>query len=126
MHGRSGATSKVTATAKDSIGCVITYQWSAPSGVRESCAAEHGMDGANDTGHSARHRDRHLPDRQDAASDTVNITVTPRVVKTVTFEDVYFDFDRFADRCRPTHPDAGDRGDEGRSDAPGADRGSYL
>ena len=24
----------------------------------------------------------------------MNITVTPRVVKTVTFEDVYFDFDR--------------------------------
>ena len=30
------------------------------------------------------------------ASDTINITVVPRPVKTITFEDVYFDFDRFS------------------------------
>ena len=30
-----------------------------------------------------------------SASDTVNIQVVPRAVKKITFEDVYFDFDRF-------------------------------
>ena len=30
------------------------------------------------------------------AADTVNINVVPRPVKTITFEDVYFDFDRYS------------------------------
>ena len=31
-----------------------------------------------------------------SATATVNITVIPRPVKQITFEDVYFDFDRFS------------------------------
>jgi outer membrane protein OmpA-like peptidoglycan-associated protein len=92
-----GADSKVTATAKDSIGCVITYQWSAPSGKFANPAQQNTVWTAPMTpGTVPVTVTGTCPTDKVSASDTVNINVVPRVVKTVTFEDVYFDFDRFS------------------------------
>jgi outer membrane protein OmpA-like peptidoglycan-associated protein len=92
-----GATSKVTATAQDSIGCVITYQWSAPTGTFANPAQQNTVWTAPMTpGTVPVTVTGTCPTDKLSASDTVNINVIPRVVKTVTFEDVYFDFDRFS------------------------------
>jgi len=93
----AGATSQVTATAQDSIGCTITYRWSAPTGTFANPAQQNtvwtapGVAGTvpvTVTGTCATD--------QKSASDTVNIQVTARPVQTFTFEDVYFDFDRYS------------------------------
>ncbi len=92
-----GATSKVTATAQDSIGCVITYQWSAPTGTFANPAQQNTVWTAPNTpGTVPVTVTGTCPTDKLSASDTVNINVIPRPVKTITFEDVYFDFDRFS------------------------------
>ena len=91
-----GATSNVTATAQDSIGCVITYQWSAPTGTFANPAQQNTVWTAPNTpGTVPVTVTGTCPSDNMKASDTVNIQVVPRVVKTITFEDVYFDFDRY-------------------------------
>ena len=91
-----GGTSKVTATAKDSIGCVITYQWSAPTGTFANPAQQNtAWTAPNTPGTVPVTVTGTCPTDKVSASDTVNIQVVPRAVKTITFEDVYFDFDRF-------------------------------
>jgi outer membrane protein OmpA-like peptidoglycan-associated protein len=91
-----GATSKVTATAQDSIGCVITYQWSAPTGTFANPAQQNTVWTAPNTpGTVPITVTGTCPTDNMKASDTVNIQVVPRVVKEITFEDVYFDFDRY-------------------------------
>ncbi|MEO5739171.1 MAG: OmpA family protein [Vicinamibacterales bacterium] len=91
-----GATSKVTATAMDSIGCVITYQWSAPTGTFANPAQQNTVWTAPNTpGTVPVTVTGTCPTDNMKASDTVNIQVVARVVKTMTFEDVYFDFDRY-------------------------------
>ena len=91
-----GATSKVTATAQDSIGCVITYQWSAPTGTFANPAQQNTVWTAPNTpGTVPVTVTGTCPTDKMSASDTVNIQVVPRAVKKITFEDVYFDFDRF-------------------------------
>jgi outer membrane protein OmpA-like peptidoglycan-associated protein len=91
-----GATSKLTATAQDSIGCVITYQWSAPTGTFANPAQQNtAWTAPNTPGTVPVTVTGTCPTDNMKASDTVNIQVVPRVVKTITFEDVYFDFDRF-------------------------------
>lgn len=93
----TGATSQVTATAVDSIGCAITYRWSAPSGTFANPAQQNtvwtapgvvGTVPVTVTGTCATD--------QKSASDTVNINVIARPVQTFTFEDVFFDFDRYS------------------------------
>ena len=92
-----GETSKVTATAQDSIGCVITYQWSAPTGTFANPAQQNTVWTAPMTpGTVPVTVTGTCPQDGMKASDTVNINVVPRVVKTITFEDVYFDFDRYS------------------------------
>ena len=92
-----GATSNVTATAKDSIGCVITYRWSAPTGTFANPAQQNTVWTAPNTpGTVPVTVTGTCPSDNMSASDTVNIQVVPRAVKTITFEDVYFDFDRFS------------------------------
>jgi outer membrane protein OmpA-like peptidoglycan-associated protein len=92
-----GETSKLTATAQDSIGCVITYQWSAPTGTFANPAQQNTVWTAPMTpGTVPVTVTGTCPTDNMKASDTVNITVVPRVVKEITFEDVYFDFDRFS------------------------------
>ena len=91
-----GATSKVTATAQDSIGCVITYQWSAPTGTFANPAQQNTVWTAPNTpGTVPVTVTGTCPTDNMKASDTVNIMVVPRVVQKIEFEDVYFDFDRF-------------------------------
>jgi outer membrane protein OmpA-like peptidoglycan-associated protein len=92
-----GGTSKVTATAQDSIGCVITYQWSAPTGTFANPAQQNTVWTAPNTpGTVAVTVTGTCPTDNMKASDTVNIQVVPRAVKQITFEDVYFDFDRYS------------------------------
>jgi outer membrane protein OmpA-like peptidoglycan-associated protein len=91
-----GATSNVTATAMDSIGCVIVYQWSAPTGKLANPAQQNTTWTAPNTpGTVPVTVTGTCPTDNMKASDTVNINVIPRPVKTITFEDVYFDFDRY-------------------------------
>jgi len=91
-----GGTSKLTATAQDSIGCVITYQWSAPTGTFANPAQQNtAWTAPNTPGTVPVTVTGTCPTDSMKASDTVNIQVVARVVKTMTFEDVYFDFDRY-------------------------------
>ena len=92
-----GETSKLTATAQDSIGCVITYQWSAPTGTFANPAQQNTVWTAPNTPGSVPVTvTGTCPQDNMKASDTVTIQVVPRVVKQITFEDVYFDFDRYS------------------------------
>jgi outer membrane protein OmpA-like peptidoglycan-associated protein len=92
-----GGTSNVTATAMDSIGCVIVYQWSSPTGKLANAAQQNTTWTAPDTpGTVPVTVTGTCPTDSMKASDTVNINVVPRPVKTITFEDVYFDFDRYS------------------------------
>jgi outer membrane protein OmpA-like peptidoglycan-associated protein len=92
-----GGTSNLTATAMDSIGCVIVYQWSAPTGKLANPAQQNTPWTAPDTpGTVPVTVTATCPTDNMKASDTVNINVVPRPVKTITFEDVYFDFDRYS------------------------------
>ena len=92
-----GATSNVTATAKDSIGCTLMYRWSAPSGTFANPAQQNTVWTApNTVGAVPVTVTGTCPTDNMSASDTVNIQVVARPVKTITFEDVYFDFDRYS------------------------------
>jgi outer membrane protein OmpA-like peptidoglycan-associated protein len=92
-----GATSNVTATAQDSIGCVLTYQWSAPTGTFANPAQQNTVWTAPNTpGTVPVTVTATCPSDKMSASDSVNIQVVPRAVKKITFEDVYFDFDRYS------------------------------
>ena len=123
-----GATSKVTATAMDSIGCVITYQWSAPTGhVRQSGAAEHRLDGPQHARHRARHCDRHLSDGQHEgvrhgqhpgrAARGEDDYVRGRLLRLRPLHP---------DRCRTAHSRAGGRGDAGGPDAARSHRRAHV
>ena len=92
-----GATSNVTATAKDSIGCVITYRWSAPSGTFANPTQQNTVWTApNQPGTVQLTVTGTCPTDGLSASDTVSVQVIPRPVRTFTFDDVYFDFDRYS------------------------------
>ena len=98
-----GKTSTVTATVNDSIGCTVTYRWSAPAGTF-----------TNPTGQStpwtAPMQEGPVPvtvtvtcpQDDKSASDTVTIQVTKPPVIEYTFEDVHFDFDRYSLRPEAT------------------------
>jgi len=92
-----GKTSTVSAVATDSTGCSVTYDWSAPTGTFTNRSGQ-------STPWTAPNQEGTVPVRvtvtcptdNKTASDTVNIQVTRPVVKTITFEDVHFDFDRYS------------------------------
>ena len=98
-----GKTSTVTATVNDSIGCTVTYRWSAPAGTF-----------TNPTGQStpwtAPMQEGPVPvtvtvtcpQDNKSASDTVTIQVVKPPVKEFVFEDVHFDFDRYSLRPEAT------------------------
>jgi peptidoglycan-associated lipoprotein len=98
-----GQTSTVTATVQDSISCAVTYRWTAPSGTLAQPAER-------STRWTAPQQEGSVPvtvtvtcpSDNKTASDTVNIQVTRRPVRTYTFEDVYFDFDRYSLRPEAT------------------------
>jgi outer membrane protein OmpA-like peptidoglycan-associated protein len=98
-----GKASTVTATALDSIGCSVTYNWSAPTGTFANRTARQ-------TAWTAPMQEGTVPVTvtvtcpQDGktATDTVNIQVIRPAVREFTFEDVHFDFDRYSLRPEAT------------------------
>jgi len=98
-----GQVSTLTATAMDSIGCAVTYSWSAPAGTFSDRTGRQ-------TPWTAPQQPGTVPATvtvtcaQDGktASDTVNVQVTARPVREFTFEDVHFDFDRYSLRPEAT------------------------
>jgi peptidoglycan-associated lipoprotein len=98
-----GKTSTVTATVQDSISCSVTYRWTAPSGTLAQPAER-------STVWTAPQQEGSVPvtvtvtcpSDNKTASDTVNIQVTRPPVRSYTFEDVYFDFDRYSLRPEAT------------------------
>jgi outer membrane protein OmpA-like peptidoglycan-associated protein len=91
-----GRTSTVTATATDSINCAVTYRWTAPTGTFANPTARQTVFTApNQEGAVPVTVTVTCPTDQKTASDTVTIQVTrPAPIVQLTFEDVYFDFDR--------------------------------
>ena len=98
-----GKISTVTATPQSSIGCSVTYNWTAPTGT-------FGTPTARTTPWTAPMQEGTVPVQvtvtcpQDGktASDTVNIQVVRPAVKEIVFEDVHFDFDRYSLRPEAT------------------------
>jgi len=76
---------------------VLTYRWSAPTGTFANAAQQNTVWTApNNTGTVPVTVTATCPTDQKSASDTTNINVIARPVQTFTFEDVYFDFDRYS------------------------------
>ena len=98
-----GGTSTVTAFPQSSIGCSVTYAWSAPSGrLTDQKAKETVWTAPAQPGTVPVTVTVTCPQDGKTAQDTVNIQVVapPKVV--VTFEDVHFDFDRYSLRPEAT------------------------
>jgi outer membrane protein OmpA-like peptidoglycan-associated protein len=95
--------STVTATPMDSIGCAVTYRWSAPTGTLANPAARQSLWTApNQVSTVPVTVTVTCPSDNKTASDTVNIQVIRPPAKTYTFEDVHFDFDRYSLRPEAT------------------------
>jgi OOP family OmpA-OmpF porin len=95
--------STVTATVTDSIGCAVTYRWTAPSGTLAQPAERSTLWTApNQEGSVPVTVTVTCPTDNKTASDTVNIQVTRPPVKAYMFEDVHFDFDRYTLRPEAT------------------------
>ncbi len=98
-----GKVSTVTATPLSSIGCSVTYNWSAPTGTLADPKAR-------STSWTAPMQEGSVPVTvtvtcpQDGktATASVNIQVVRPVVKEIIFEDVHFDFDRYSLRPEAT------------------------
>ena len=93
-----GQNSTVTATVTDSISCAVTYRWSAPSGTFANAAQRQTLwtapqqEGAVPVTVTVT-----CPTDNKTATDTVRIQVNrPAPVVELTFEDVFFDFDRYS------------------------------
>src|ERR1019366_3325 len=98
-----GKTSTVTATVQDSISCSVTYRWTAPTGTLAQPAERRTLWAAPmQEGRVPVTVTVTCPSDNKTASDSVNIQVTRPPVKTYTFEDVHFDFDRYSLRPEAT------------------------
>jgi outer membrane protein OmpA-like peptidoglycan-associated protein len=98
-----GQVSTVTATAVDSIGCAVTYSWSAPTGTfSDRTGRQTPWTAPPQPGTVPVTVTVTCPQDGKTASDTVNIQVTARPVREFTFEDVHFDFDRYSLRPEAT------------------------
>jgi len=98
-----GKSSTVTATVTDSISCAVTYRWTAPSGTIAQPAERSTLwTASQQEGTVPVTVTVTCPSDNKTASDTVNIQVTRPPVRNYTFEDVYFDFDRYSLRPEAT------------------------
>jgi outer membrane protein OmpA-like peptidoglycan-associated protein len=92
-----GATSTVTATVTDSIGCAVNYRWTAPTGTFANPAQRQTVWTApQQEGPVPATVTVTCPSDNKTAMDTVTIMVTRPVARTYMFEDVHFDFDRYS------------------------------
>ena len=100
---KSARQSTVSAVASSSIGCTVTYSWSAPTGTLTNRTAQNTpWTAPNTEGTVPVTVTVTCPQDGKTASDTVNINVVRPVVKQVVFEDVHFDFDRYSLRPEAT------------------------
>jgi outer membrane protein OmpA-like peptidoglycan-associated protein len=91
-----GKTSNVTATPTSSIGCVVAYAWSAPTGTFGDRTQQKTIWTAPmQVGPVPVTVTVTCPQDSKTASDTVTIQVIRTPAKVYTFEDVHFDFDRY-------------------------------
>jgi outer membrane protein OmpA-like peptidoglycan-associated protein len=97
-----GKSCTLTATGQDPDGDPLTYRWSAPSGTLANPAERQTL-------WTAPNQEGPVPvtvtvndGKGGTASATVNIQVTRPPVRTYTFEDVHFDFDRYSLRPEAT------------------------
>ena len=98
-----GQVSTVTATAIDSIGCAVTYSWSAPTGTfTDRTGRQTPWTAPMQPGTVPVTVTVTCPQDGKTASDSVNIQVTAKPVREFVFEDVYFDFDRYSLRPEAT------------------------
>jgi outer membrane protein OmpA-like peptidoglycan-associated protein len=98
-----GKISTVTATPQSSIGCVVTYAWSAPTGsFADRTAKSTAWTAPMQPGTVPVTVTVTCPQDGKQASDTVNIQVVQPAVIDVVFEDVHFDFDRYSLRPEAT------------------------
>lgn len=93
-----GKTSTVSAVANSSIGCAVTYSWSAPTGTLTNPRAQNTpWTAPMQTGPVPVTVTVTCPTDGKTASDQVTIQVVAApVVAPVVFEDVHFDFDRYS------------------------------
>jgi len=93
-----GKTSTVNAVVTDSIGCSVTYEWSAPAGTFTNGRQQNTpWTAPNQEGTVPVTVRVTCPTDGKTASDTVNIQVTrPPAAAPIVFEDVHFDFDRYS------------------------------
>jgi outer membrane protein OmpA-like peptidoglycan-associated protein len=92
-----GKTSTVSAVATSSIGCTVTYAWTAPTGTFTSASGQSTpWTAPNQEGPVPVTVTVTCPTDGKTARDTVNIQVVRPVLAAVTFEDVHFDFDRYS------------------------------
>jgi OOP family OmpA-OmpF porin len=92
-----GQTSTVSAVATSSIGCTVTYAWTAPTGTFTNPSGQSTpWTAPNQEGPVPVTVTVTCPSDGKTARDTVNIQVVRPVVAAVTFEDVHFDFDRYS------------------------------
>ena len=92
-----GQTSTVTATPNSSIGCAVTYQWTAPAGTLASPTQQQSVWTApQQPGTVPVTVTVTCPTDKRTATAATQIQVTQPPVKQFIFEDVYFDFDRFS------------------------------
>jgi outer membrane protein OmpA-like peptidoglycan-associated protein len=98
-----GKVATVTADAVDSIGCSVTYNWTAPTGtfgdrtMRQTPWTAPMQEGTVPVTITVT-----CPQDNKTASDTVNIQVIRPAIKEIVFEDVHFDFDRYSLRPEAT------------------------
>jgi outer membrane protein OmpA-like peptidoglycan-associated protein len=98
-----GRQSTVTAVASSSIGCTVTYSWSAPTGTFTNRTGQSTpWTAPNTEGTVPVTVTVTCPQDGRTASDTVNINVIRPAVKQIVFEDVHFDFDRYSLRPEAT------------------------
>jgi outer membrane protein OmpA-like peptidoglycan-associated protein len=91
-----GKASTVTAVPTSSIGCVVAYAWSAPTGTfGDRTQAKTTWTAPMQEGSVPVTVTVTCPQDNRTASDTVTIQVVRPAAKVYTFEDVHFDFDRY-------------------------------